>query len=306
MNGAWDCGYRYFDTSPYYGVGLAEHRLGSFLREKPEDSYIVSTKIGRVLKPYVGPDLENCERGRFTNGLNFTYKWDFSYDGVMRSFEDSYQRTSIRKIDLLTIHDLDLLHHSQEERDHHTKDLEGGFKAMQKLKEAGLIKAIGVGVNDPKSLKNIMHNFDLDYILVAMMYNMLDQTMYDDEFKFIEKNQIGMIQGAPYASGILATGAVPGAQFLYTDATPESMEKTRRIEAVCKEYNVPLKAAALQFVLGHPLIASVIPGPTFKQHAIDNMNMLKYDIPGEFWTALKEKNLIDSRSRLEGTKNIFV
>ena len=141
--------------------------------------------------------------------------------------------------------------------------------------------------------------------MVAQMYSMLDQSMIDEEFKFIEKNQIGMICAAPYASGILATGAIPGAKYNYTDAKPEVMEKTRKIEEVCKTYNVPLKAAALQFTLGHPLMASTIPGPKWEREAIDNATMIRLKIPAEFWTTLKEKGLIDERTRLEGLIDII-
>ena len=304
MDASWDQGVRYYDSAPFYGTGMAEHRMGSFLREKEEGSYIVSTKVGRVLRPHHG-DMSTIERGACTGGMPFTFKFDYTYDGIMRSYEDSTQRTSLRFIDMLIIHDTDLFTHGKELRDQYLKELESGFKALEKLKADGLIKAIGLGVNEGDSMKKVMYNFPLDFLMVAQMYSMLDQSMIDDELKFIEKNQIGMVCAAPYASGILATGAIPGAKYNYKEASPELLETTRKIEEVCKTYNVPLKAAALQFTLGHPLMASTIPGPMWAKEAIDNANMVRTKIPDEFWTTLKEKRLIDPRSPLEGLKDIL-
>ena len=159
MDTAWNQGIRYFDSAPYYGIGMAEHRMGSYLREKDESEYIISTKVGRVTKPHIG-DLSTINRGFLSGGLNFTFDFDYTYDGIMRSYEDSIQRTSCRHIDMLIIHDTDLwTHETREVRDKYLKQLEtSGSKALQELKSNGLVKAIGVGVNEGESMKKVINN----------------------------------------------------------------------------------------------------------------------------------------------------
>jgi D-threo-aldose 1-dehydrogenase len=289
---AWDAGLRYFDTAPWYGRGQSEHRLGRFLYRQPRTDFVLSTKVGRTLHAF--HDAERFERGMWAGGLPFEVRFDYSYGGIMRSFEDSLQRLGLPRIDLLIIHDLDLQYHGRIERVTAllTELYTGGWRALSELKRAGLIRGIGAGINELGMIPRFLDLIDLDFFLVALPYTLLEQHVLDAEFPRCAAAGVGIVIGGVFASGILATGAVPGAKHNYADASPEALAKVARIEAVCRRHGVPLQAAALQFPLGHPAVASVIPGAIQPDQVRRNVAAFRHDIPADLWAELKHEGLL--------------
>jgi len=289
---AWDAGIRYYDTSPWYGRGQSEHRFGRALYRRPRADYVLSTKVGRLFRAV--HDAEHFDHGFWRGGLTFRHQFDYSYDGVMRSFEDSLQRLGLPRIDLLLIHDLDHGYHGSEASvtAYLTELHNGGWRALTALKEAGLIRGIGAGINERVMIPRLLDLLELDFLLVAMPYTLLDTDVLASEFPLCVARGAGFVVGAPFASGILATGAVQGARYRYAEATPEVMAKVKRIEAVCERHNVPLAAAALQFPIGHPSVASVIPGALLPEHVTRNIAAFRHAIPAALWAELKYEGLL--------------
>ena len=292
MDAAWQAGVRYFDTSPWYGRGQSEHRVGRFLYERPRDQFVLSTKVGRVLRRPLRPGP--FDTGMWKSGLHFDHAFDYSYDGVMRSFEDSLQRLGINSVDLLLIHDIDFWHHKTEAKvgAYLAQLFTGGWRALAELRDQGAIKGIGAGINELGMIPRFLDLFDIDFFLVAMRHTLLEQEMLDAEFPRCAERGVGIVIGGVYNSGILATGAVPGAYYNYAPAGAEIMERVKRIEGVCRGHGVPLAAAALQFPLGHPIVASVIPGSNSAAQAKQNADAVSHAIPGDFWAELKHKGLL--------------
>jgi D-threo-aldose 1-dehydrogenase len=289
---AWDAGIRYYDTSPWYGRGQSEHRFGRALYRHRRADYVLSTKVGRLFRAF--HDAEKFEHGFWRGGLKFEHRFDYSYDGVIRSFEDSLQRLGLPSIDLLLIHDLDIEHHGNDAKvtAYLTELHNGGFRALTELKQAGLISGIGAGINEPGMIPRFLDLMDIDFFLVALPYTLLDTDVLDGEFPRCAARGVGFVIGATFASGILATGAVPGARYRYAEAAPEIMVKVKRIEEVCSRHHVPLPAAALQFPLGHPAVAAVIPGALLPEHVIRNVAAFRHAIPADFWAELKHEGLL--------------
>ncbi|HHY50210.1 MAG TPA: aldo/keto reductase [Alphaproteobacteria bacterium] len=288
---AWDAGIRYFDSAPFYGRGLSEHRLGSFLIDRPRDQYLVTTKIGRVF--FRPSDPRTFDRTPWGGGLSMDFRYDYSYDGVMRSYEQSLLRLALDTVDALLIHDPDAAIHGEDHPRLMRQLTEGGIKALEELKRGGQIKAIGMGLNLPESLGTIDTLVDLDFLIVAMPYTLLEQGVLHTGLRRCLDEGISVIIGAPFASGILATGPVPGARYGYREATPEILEKTRRIEAVCRAHGTTLQAAALQFPLGHPAVVSIIPGGARPEEVTQNAAAIQTPIPAALWADLKAERLID-------------
>lgn len=293
---AWDAGIRYFDTSPWYGRGLSEQRLGRVLRRHAREEVRLSTKVGRVFKAPLDPAAGARRRARegWVGGLEFVHRWDYTYDGVMRSYEDSLQRLGLTRIDALLIHDLDRLSHPTDDLvDAHFHDLlSGGFRALAELREAGLIGALGAGVNRLGTIPRFLSSMDLDFFLVAIPYTLADQSVLDAEFPLCAEHGVTIVVGAVFASGILATGPIEGATYAYDVPTPEIRAHVSAIEAVCKAHDVPMAAAALQFPLAHPVVASVIPGAFAPEHVQRNVAALQLDIPAGLWSDLKGEGLL--------------
>ena len=289
---AWDGGVRYFDTSPFYGFGKAEHRLGTFLRQQSRDDFVVSTKVGRVFRPPVDP--RRVDPAYWAAPLPFDFTFDYSYDGIMRSWEDSLQRLSLNRVDMLLIHDLDeLFHESADALTACLSQLYGsGWRALDELRRGGRIKAVGAGINRAHMMPRFLDLVDLDFFLVAMPYTLLDQDVLEDIFPRCEREQVGIVIGAPFASGILATGPTAGALYAYAPATDEILEKTGRIQAVCERHDTPLAAAAMQFPLAHPLVAAIIPGALEAGHVRANLAHVRHEIPAAVWSELKSAGLI--------------
>jgi D-threo-aldose 1-dehydrogenase len=297
LDTAWDAGIRYFDTSPWYGRGLSELRLGRLLRQKPRGDFLVSTKIGRT---FHRPRHPETFVGEFWKGGSpFEHRFDYTYDGIMRSYEQSMMRMGINSFDLLLIHDLDVAEMGSADLvRHHFSDLErSGWRALEMLRHHGEISAVGAGVNILGTIPEMLRRFDLDFFLVAMPYNLLDQRSLDEEFPLCTERGVGLILGSPFASGILATGAnVEQPLFNYVPATPEIIVKTRAIEDVCASHNVSLRAAAVQFLLRHPLVASVIFGAIGTPQILENSSLFSATIGEAFWDELRGEGLIHPSS----------
>ncbi len=290
LNTSYDSGFRYYDTAPWYGHGLSEHRIGSLLRNKLREEYIISSKVGRVYKPFK-EDYKKFNRSPWVGGLNFQYKFDYTYSGFERSFEDSTCRLGINQIDLLVIHDLDNDYHG-DLLSNKFKELESGFIWLKSMRDLGHIKAIGVGINDAQLMSNFYKNYDIDFFLVAMPYTLINQETLDEIFPECKKRGIGIIIGAPFSSGILATGVTNNAKYNYRKPSKFIVTKVNSIKNICDKHNVPLKAAAIQFPLFHPLVTTVIPGMLNPDQVKENILMMQYDIPIKFWHELKNLNLI--------------
>ena len=282
-----------YDTSPFYGNGLSEHRLGNFLKTLDEDSYYLSTKVGRYLTP---EKKENIDRGAWAGGLNFKLNLDYSYDGVMRSFEQSLLRLAVSKIDICLIHDVDKFTFGNDV-DHYFKlAMNGAYKAIKKLKEQNVIKAIGVGLNDSDMCARFANEGDFDCMIIAGRYSLLDhQSALDDFFPIVEKNNIGIMLAGVFNSGILAKGIGDNSTYFYEKIPQHIKEKYMIIAKVCDKYNVPVPAAALQFCYANKLISSMILGMDRLAQIKQNISYLEQSIPSELWRELIDKKIIDER-----------
>ena len=291
VDACYDAGIRYFDTAPLYGFGLSEHRLGEALRGKRRAELLLSTKVGRLLQPR---DPATLDHGQFQGSLPFAQVYDYSYDGAMRSVEDSLQRLGTWRIDILLVHDLDVWTHGSEEarRERLREFMAGGYRAMLELREDGTVQAIGAGVNETAACQDLAERGDFDCFLLAGRYTLLEQAPLDKFLPLCETRKIALIIGGAYNTGILATGAIPGAYFQYAPAPPEIMERVRRIEAVCARHGVRLPSAALQFPLGHPVVATVIPGTRSPAEVAENVGIFAPTIPPDFWAELKHEGLL--------------
>ena len=292
LQAAWDAGIRYYDTAPFYGYGKSEHRLGHFLRQQERKDFILSSKVGRVLT--ATRDLDSFDKGGWIGGLPFDYRFDYSYDGIMRSWEDSLQRLGLSSIDVLLIHDLDSFFHDSEQRfsAHLNQLITSGWRALDELRSQGLIKAVGTGLNRMGALPRLIDAVDLDLSIVAMPYTLLDQEVLEEEFPLCEEHGVRIVIGAVFASGILVSGPTEGARYAYNTASPEILDKTRRIQEVCQRHDVPLPAAAMQFPLGHPLVSATIPGAMEPSHIQTNAKWFQHEIPADMWAELKTEGLL--------------
>lgn len=299
LKAAWDAGVRYYDTAPWYGRGLAEHRVGGFLRTMPRDEFQISTKVGRTL--HRPSDPKTFDRGPWEGGLNFEVKFDYSYDGIMRSYEQALQRLALDTVDALVIHDLDAAYHAPDTYVAHRRALAAsGMKALEELKAAGDIGAYGMGINTNEAFETVAPEVDLDFLLVAMPYTLLDQDSLHRGMADCLKRQVSVIIGAPYASGILATGAGEKASYGYAAAPPEVQEKARRLQHVASAHGIPLQAAALQFPLAHPAVASIIPGAARPGEVTQNVGFMGTLIPPAFWADLKAQGLLAADAPVPG------
>lgn len=281
LEAAWAAGIRYFDTAPHYGHGLSERRLGDFLRGKPKGSFVLSSKVGRVLKPV--PESEVPEYG-FVRPLPFAQVHDYSYDGIMRSYEDSLTRLGLNAIDILYIHDLEVTTLGEQGYARHFASfLESGARALTELKSSGAVKAIGLGVNEVPACLNLIDRFSLDAILLAGRYTLLDRSAEPELLDRCRKAGTKLVIGGVFNSGILATGAQPGATFNYTEAPPDIMDKVRAMEAVATQAGTTLAAAAMHFPLRNLLTASVLIGTAKPSSLRRNAEIFATPAPEDAW-----------------------
>ncbi len=293
LDAAWDGGVRYYDTAPLYGFGLSETRLNPFLRNKPRDEYILSTKVGRLIQ-HCAPEHRDGV-GKFFDVPQRREHYDYTYDGIMRSFEHSFSRLGVDSIDILYVHDLCIFSHgSKEASDRRIEEFfrGRGYDAMLSLREQGMVKAIGGGINEWEVCQTLAERGDFDLFLLAGRYTLLEQTSLDSFLPLCESRGIGIVTGGPYNSGILATGAKPGAWYNYDPAPKDIINKVNAIEAVCREHNVRMVDAAFQFPLLHPAHVAVIPGGQGVAESHANVEAAKAQIPAELWVDLKAKGLM--------------
>ena len=288
---AWDAGIRYYDTAPMYGHGLSELRTGHSLRWKERNDYVLSSKVGRVLHP---APKDSIDYGPWVNAGRFQSEFDYSYDGTMRSFEDSLQRLGLERMDIVFIHDIDRYTRGDAQPAVFETAMNGCWKALETLRSEGTVKAIGVGVNEWEVCQAALERHDFDCFLLAGRYTLLEQNALDSFLPLCEERGAAVVVGGGFNSGILATGAVPGAKYNYSLAPEPIMERVRKIEAVCARHNVPLPAAALQFVVAHPAIPSFIAGTRTVAQLEKNLEWFSKPIPSDFWAELKHDGLLRS------------
>jgi D-threo-aldose 1-dehydrogenase len=289
---AWKAGLRYFDTAPLYGLGLAETRLNHFLRGKKRRDYVISTKVGRLM--HVGAPEKRVGIGKFFDVPSRGETYDYTYDGVMRSLEFSLERLGLDQIDILYVHDIDVFTHGSEAtRDAHVETLmQGGYKALRKLREEKTIKAFGAGVNEWQVTQTLAERGDFDLFLLAGRYTLLEQEALQSCLPLLEKRGIGVVLGGPFNSGILATGPKRGAYYQYSKAPPAILKRVAAIETVCRKHRVKLPEAALRFPLLHPCVVSTIPGAASPREVASNVKMLAKKIPKALWRDLKSAGLV--------------
>jgi D-threo-aldose 1-dehydrogenase len=298
LESAWEVGCRVFDTAPLYGLGLAETRLNAFLRDKPRDSFVLSTKVGRLLA--VCPPGERSLQGKFFNTPGRREIFDYSYDGVMRSLEASFERLGVDTIDIVLCHDVDVFTHgSQEASERRVKEfMDGGYRALHKLRASKDIKAFGAGLNEWQAAETLARAGDFDVFLLAGRYTLLEQDSLASFLPYCEQRNIGILLGGPFNSGILATGPKPGAYYNYDPAPKPILEKVARIERVCRAHGVKLAEAALRFPLGHKQVLCVLPGAQKPMEVRRNADMLTKRIPAALWRDLKHEGLMRKDARV--------
>lgn len=296
VGSALSAGIRYFDTAPHYGFGLSEQRLGAALKQSSE-AVVLSSKVGRVLVP---TDSTASVRHGFADAPPLEPVFDYSYDGVMRSFEASLKRLQVEQIDVLLAHDLGPLTHGADHPEKFREFMDGGYLAMNKLKSDGLVKAIGLGANEWQICDAALRHGDFDGFLLAGRYTLLEQAPCEHFFPLCAKRKASVILGGPFNSGILATGvkaalAGQNRQPLYYNYEPASVaivDRVARLEAVCDEFAVPLAAAALQFPAAHPQICSVLAGLANSEQVERAVSLINSEIPSAFWDELRERELL--------------
>jgi D-threo-aldose 1-dehydrogenase len=300
VGAALDAGIGYFDTAPHYGFGRSEHMVGDALRFRPE-RFVLSTKVGRLLKP-VRSDTERTVQHPWTQPFPFEIAYDYSHDGIMRSFEMSLQRLGLGKVDILLVHDIGTTTHGVEGNKKHWADLAGGgYRALDELRRQGLIGAIGLGVNEWPVLMDALEIGDWDVFLLANRYNLIEQTPLEQLFPACEKRGTSIIAAGPFAAGVLAGTNVWGpANGAYRPPPQEIVDKVRALQQVAGAHKVPLAAAALQFALAHPVVCSVLTGPKSPAELNGILDWWNAPIPSAFWRELADKNLVADGTPLPG------
>lgn len=283
-------GMGYFDTAPWYGFGRSERVIGDALRGT---DYVLSDKVGRLLKP--GAVADPMEFGMI-DPLPFHVVYDYSYDGIMRAYEDSLQRLGLDRIDILLAHDIGEMQHGAENARHFGDLASGGYKAMDELRRNGHVKAIGLGVNENRVCLDALGIGDWDVFLLAGRYTLLEQTPLDALFPSCDRAGTTIICGGPFNSGIL----VGRDMWNYAKAPPEVVAKVQRLAAEADAFGIPLAAAALQFPLASETVTSVIPGPRDTSELQQILDWFNQPVPAEFWDSLRSKGLIDDRAPVPG------
>ncbi len=291
-------GINYIDTSPLYGHGLSEHRLGTALRHRPDTNVILSTKVGRVTDPFSAPDPNSGYFGGAPHAVNF----DYSYDGTFRSLEQSLLRLGRDKVDLVLIHDLEPEVHGDAYGIRFKEAIEGTVPALTQLRESGVIRGFGIGVNNADAAEQFAKETDLDAILIAGRYSLLEQPAISSLLPLSVERNIGVILGGVFNSGILATGAVPGARYNYADAPDPVLQKVAKLEAVCQRHGVELRHAALNFVFGHPAVSTVVLGASSHEEVRTQLDDFQHPVPTDLWEELKAEGLLAAEVPTPGAR----
>jgi D-threo-aldose 1-dehydrogenase len=277
---AYGSGVHYFDTAPFYGHGTSEIRIGSVLRAKPRDDFVLSTKVGRVLVPAEEGKIVDHQ---YRDVLQLNPVFDFSERGVTESFESSLERLGLERIDILHIHDPD---------DYYEQALREAFPTLARLRSEGRIRAIGAGMNQWEMLYDFLREASFDCFLLAGRYTLLDQGSLEKLLPECERRGVSIILGGPYNSGVLAVGSGGKGHYNYQEPPLEILSKVQALEAIAVRHDVPLRAAALQFPLAHPAVACVIPGARTPGEVEDNVRMFTHPIPNAFWEEIRAKGLV--------------
>lgn len=284
VRAAWEAGVRYVDTAPYYGFGQAERAVGDALRAEKRDEWVLSTKVGRLLRPRTGaPD-----GGAPHHVMPFDPVYDYSRDGILRSVEDSLQRLGLGRIDILYVHDIGTYQHGDAHPGHMRTLRDSGYRALEELRRSGAVKAIGIGVNEKEVLLEALEWGEWDAFLLAGRYTLLEQGPLDDLLPKCVSAGTSIVVGGPLNSGILAGRDT----WNYRTAPPEILARATAIGAVCERHGVPLAAAALQFPLAHPAVAAIIPGPRNAAEFHNNLGLLVHPIPAALWQDLRDAGLL--------------
>lgn len=297
VDAAWDAGIRYFDTAPHYGAGLSEHRFGQALRRRPRADYTLSTKVGRLLAPHHPGEIE----APFVGALPFKRVIDYSAAGARRAVEDSLQRLALGHIDIVYVHDLspDMFGDVEFERHFRIAASPGGaFEALVRMREEGMIKAWGLGVNTVEPCMRALQQSDPDIFLLAGRYTLMETTPLSSLFPLCASRGAHVVLGGPFNSGFLAGGA----HYDYQPARPEQVQHRERLRQVAARHHVDLAAAALQFGLAHPVVAATIPGASSPEHLRRNAALMGIEIPGAFWEELVAEGLVPPDAPLPGRK----
>ncbi|MCU1419923.1 aldo/keto reductase [Mycetocola sp.] len=285
LQAAWDAGIRYFDTAPHYGLGLSERRLGAFLATKPRDQFVVSTKVGRLLEPHPEGAAELDLEHDFAVPADHRRVWDFSADGIRSSVEESLERTGLDRFDILYLHDPE--RHSLQE------GLDTAIPALAHFRDQGMTRAVGVGSMDTDALLASANTGALDLLMVAGRYTLAEQPALADVVPACRANGVGIVNASVFNSGLLATDD-PGedARYEYGGVPAPVLERVQAIARVCREFQVPLPAAALQYTLRDDTVRSIVVGGSKPGQLKQNAARMVQPIPAELWDALVEKDLI--------------
>lgn len=285
VDAAWDAGIRSFDTAPHYGLGLSERRLGAALKGRPRDEYVVSTKVGRLLVP--NPGGAGTQDADFVVPATMRRVWDFSRDGIRRSLDESLERLGLDHLDVLYLHDPD---------DHEREALDEALPAMVELREEGIVRAIGVGMNQSAMPARFVDEIDLDVVMVAGRYTLVDQTALGDLLPAASRRGVSIIAAGVYNSGLLSTHPIQEDAYYNYQAVPDDvLDRARRIAAVCEEFSVTIPEAAVAFPLQHSSVAGVAIGVRTAEHVADAVARYGAAVPVELWSALIERGLMDPR-----------
>ncbi|RAO75026.1 aldo/keto reductase [Dyella jiangningensis] len=300
VEAAWQQGIRYFDAAPLYGAGLAELRLGEALQHHPRDAYVLSTKVGRLILD----EVEDTTRrdlgekgGLFEHGLPNKIVYDYSADGTLRAIEASLKRLKTDRLDIVWIHDPARDFHGDAWKDVLHGAMTGAAAALTRLREEGVIKAWGLGVNRVEPCVMALREADPDGFLIAGRYTLLDHAEALQELMPMSLDRgARIVVGGPYNSGILAGGE----HYEYQKATPEILARVESLRALCTEFGVDIRAAALQFSLAHPAVAAVIPGASRPSRIAENLALAEATIPSAFWRELRKRGLVSPGAPLPG------
>ncbi|WP_299867384.1 aldo/keto reductase [uncultured Roseobacter sp.] len=284
---AWDAGIRYFDTAPHYGNGASEHRLGDFLRDKA--GWLLSTKVGRLLTPNAAPP---ATINGFHSALPLKQHFDFTYDAIMRSVEDSFQRLGLNRIDILYVHDIGDPGAGTDTAHHRAQLLDSGQKALRQLKAEGVVSAVGLGVNTVEICEELLGQVEMDLILLAGRYTLLDQTTKDRLFPLLCNHGTKLVIGGVFNSGILATGPVRGAMYDYQPAPQHILDRTAGIARICDRHQVSMAAAALQFPAQSDHVVSTLIGTSKPGSLTRNIAQYHQELPQELWADLRQAGVI--------------
>ena len=287
---ALDAGINLIDTSPLYGHGLSEHRIGAALRQRPDAPVILSTKIGRVAEPFRSVTNFSGYVGGLPHGMRF----DYSYDGTLRAIEQSLLRLARDRIDLALIHDVDFWTHGDAVTQRIAEAMSGAVPALLRLRDEGVIAGFGVGVNEADKAARFVRETDLDCVILAGRYSLLEQPALDEFLPLAEARSIGVMLGGVFNSGILATGAIAGARYNYQEASEPIITRVRAMEAICAAHHVPLRRAALHFALAHPAVASVVLGAVHSDEIRSQIDDVIHLPPAALWQDLKQNGLLPS------------